>query len=146
MFRLNLGNVQFDAPHDWRFYPQPHLIVAAPPSRAGVLQITLGFREATNIPHTHEDCWTAALAFAGQITEPQTTDSFRAMIDDLPLGGASFLSREDFFRLWYHYTRQGLVIASYTVKAQRLYDAPVRHALAECERIVRSIVLPPLTV
>lgn len=143
MSRLNLGNVLFDAPPDWRFYPQQHLVVGAPPSGAGMLQITLGFREALNIPRTHEDCWCAALAFAGQSQEPKTNDGYRSMVDEQPMGAASFVSGLDYYRLWYCYTPQGLVIASFTTKAHRANDTSVREAMNDCERIVRSIQLPP---
>lgn len=144
---LTFGPLIFNAPMDWTFYPQGEQIIGRPPTRAGMLKMSSEFRDAVDPRRaTHEECWEIATKLASPPEGVVFEDQERRFIDFLPFGSGSYRTTDDIVRLWYRVTRDGLIVAFFSIPRVREEEANTLVSIEDCNAMVRSAKFAPLEV
>jgi len=142
MADLNLGSVAFDAPDHWRFFTLEHGVVGRPENLPGVLNVIVV--PGTNLPTclTHEGCMSTARAAVHFTLPERGFDRARDQLGKCVAGGESFLTDNDFVRIWYHQCSAGLVVGWFGCPRRSMDDPGVGALVRQCDRLVASVKIP----
>jgi hypothetical protein len=143
--RVNIGAVSLVVPADWRFYPLEDRVVGRPTSNVGVLQIKVLPSSAVSQDASHEMFMSIARDMSGYELSGTGSDPAKERIGCCLAGGESFRSGHDFVRVWYHHRPEGLAVASFSCKAERIGERSVAQLIRQGDKIIASIRLPSPT-
>jgi hypothetical protein len=140
--RVDIGPVSLTVPPQWQFYPLEDRVVGRHTSKVGVLQIKVLPSSAAPASASHEMFMGIARDMSGYELSGTGSDPAKERIGCCLAGGESFRSGNDFVRVWYNHRPQGVIVASFSCKADRVGERTVAQLIRQCDKIVASLRLP----
>src|SRR3954465_10433052 len=145
--RIDLGPLSIAAAPGWRFFPGWQQIVGRCETRIGGLRIQLDLVGHVPPPRTHRESLALARTFAPkQNPDAPPIHNMHTWSGARLVGALTYLSLQDYVRLYYIHEDTCLVPMWYACKLERRTESPCEGEISACDMMVASLQIRPEVV